>query len=73
MVIVGALTNFITGFCVNKVSARILVAGSAAVSALSPLLMAIIDPNWTYWRAAFAAMLLSPINPDGAFYTPSLR
>lgn len=65
MVIVGALTNVVTGFCVNKVSAQILVVVSAAISAVSPLLMAIINRNWTYWRAAFPAMLLSPINPDG--------
>lgn len=72
MVISGALTNVFTGFFVNRVSARLLVIVSAIISSISPLLMAIADPRWTYWAVAFPAILLCPINIDGMLFPPFL-
>jgi uncharacterized YccA/Bax inhibitor family protein len=65
MVIIGAITNFFTGYTVDKVRVGVLVFGSAIFSTISPLLMALIDPSWGYWRGPFVAMFLSPIHPDG--------
>ena len=67
MVVVGAGTNVVTGFLVDKVEVRTLVVGSAAITLLPPILMAVIQPQWIYWSAAFVAMLLSPLHPDGEF------
>lgn len=66
MVVVGAATNIVTGYAVDKVQVRTLVVGSAIINLVSPLLMALINPSWSYWRAAFFAMLISPLHPDGS-------
>lgn len=65
MVVVGAGTNVVTGFLVDKVEVRTLVVGSAVNTLAPPILMAVIRPQWIYWSAAFVAMLLSPLHPDG--------
>jgi len=31
--------------------------------------MAVIQPQWIYWSAAFVSMLLSPLHPDGKIST----
>jgi len=68
----GAATNAATGFLVNKVSASTLVSVSLIISAVSPLLFAILSPHWTYWAAAFPAMCLSPIASDVLFTVSNL-
>ena len=65
MVVVGAVTNIFTGYLVDKVTVGLLVFISAVISSAVPLLMALGPANWSYWRAAFPAMLLSPVNADG--------
>ncbi|KAK8133491.1 hypothetical protein PG984_005503 [Apiospora sp. TS-2023a] len=65
MVFVGAATNVVTGYCVDKVHVRDLVAYSAVISMVCPLIMALIQPSWIYWQGAFIAMLLIPLHPDG--------
>jgi Na+/melibiose symporter-like transporter len=65
MVIVGAGTNVFTGYLVDKVAVGNLVFISAVVSSAAPLLMAIGPADWSYWRATFPAMLLSPVHADG--------
>ncbi|EEP77980.1 predicted protein [Uncinocarpus reesii 1704] len=37
------------------------------VAAVSPLLMALIDPGWNYWACAFWAVLLGPVSVDVVF------
>ena len=44
---------------------RTLAVISAIISATASPLMATIDVHHSYWRTAFWAMLLSPVNPDG--------
>ncbi|RYP79002.1 hypothetical protein DL769_003092 [Monosporascus sp. CRB-8-3] len=72
MVIVGAATNIVTGFLVEKVKVRHLVSYSAVVTLASPLLMALVTPSWGYWKGAFIAMLLSPLHPDVLFTVSNL-
>ncbi|KAL2815126.1 protein-tyrosine phosphatase-like protein [Aspergillus granulosus] len=64
MVIVGVATNIFTGYMVDKVQVGVLVLVSAMISTISPLLMALINRNWGYWRGPFMAMALSPLHPD---------
>lgn len=72
MVVTGSVTNFITGYAVKRVRADILVLGSAALSAIAPLLMAVTQPHWSYWTTAFFAVSLSPICADVLFTVTNL-
>jgi predicted MFS family arabinose efflux permease len=65
MVIIGVVTNIFTGYLVDKVAVGHLVLISAVISSVAPILMALQPSNWSYWRATFTAMLLSPVHPDG--------
>ncbi|KAJ0418466.1 major facilitator superfamily domain-containing protein [Aspergillus carlsbadensis] len=64
MVITGAATNIFTGYMVDKVKVGILVFVSGLISTVSPLLMALVKPEWGYWRGPFVAMALSPVHAD---------
>jgi MFS family permease len=72
MVITGTGTNFLTGWLVKRVRADILVLGSASISAMSPLLMAIINPESPYWTYAFFATACTPICADVLFTVANL-
>ena len=61
----GAGTNVLTGYLISRVKVRTLVVASAIVTMIASPLMATIDVHTSYWRAAFWALLLSPVNPDG--------
>lgn len=65
MAVVGVVTNTIAAHLVAKVNVNMLLGISAVLTAVSPVLMAVASPEWTYWTAAFIAMALSPINGDG--------
>ncbi|KAL4899326.1 hypothetical protein BDW74DRAFT_116654 [Aspergillus multicolor] len=72
MVVAGAVTNVFTGYTVDKVRVGVLVFSSALISAVSPILMALVNPPWGYWRGPFVAMLLSPIHCDVLFTVSNL-
>ncbi|KFY40060.1 hypothetical protein V494_03671 [Pseudogymnoascus sp. VKM F-4513 (FW-928)] len=72
MVITGTGTNFLTGWLVKRVRADILVLASACISALSPLIMAIINPASSYWTYAFFATACTPICADVLFTVANL-
>lgn len=65
--IVGALLNLGTGFVVHKFPVMWLVVVSSVLCAGSPSLMAVIQPEWTYWANAFVAQLLQPVSVDILF------
>lgn len=65
MVIVGAITNVVTGLIVDKIPVRALVVVSALLSTASPVIMATTNPTYVFWRGPFEAMLLSPSHADG--------
>lgn len=67
MVVVGVATNIVTAHLVSKVNVNLLLGASALMTAISPILKAVASPNWTYWAAAFIAMISSPINGDGEY------
>ncbi|KAL8644263.1 MAG: hypothetical protein Q9226_007854, partial [Calogaya cf. arnoldii] len=70
--IVGFCLNVATGLLVHKCPANYLVIISTILCAGSPLLMALIDPNWSYWYAAFWSMVLYPVSADVLFTVSSL-
>lgn len=66
----GASVNIITGYLISRVNVRTLAVISALITMIASPLMATIDVNESYWYAAFWAMLLSPVNPDGVYLLP---
>lgn len=72
MVVTGSATNFLTGWLVKRVRADILVLASAAVTAIAPLLMALVNPEWPYWYCAFWATACTPICADVLFTVANL-
>lgn len=72
MVFTGAAANFVTGWLVKRVRADILILSSGAMSAVAPLLMAIVNPKWSYWACAFFATAFTPICADVLFTVANL-
>jgi len=62
--IVGAILNFATGLFVHRIPAIWLVLVGASISAVSPLLMALVNPEWSYWWMVFPAQALLPFCAD---------
>ena len=65
--LIGTIANLTVGLFVDKVSARLLVAVSSLLCAGAPLLMALVDPEWSYWYMEFWAQVLSPLSGDVLF------
>ena len=65
----GASINVLTGYLISRIQVRVLVVTSALITMIAAPLMATIDVHQSYWLAAFWAMLLSPVNPDGNLIT----
>jgi len=55
--ITAVLSNITVGYFVNRISVTWVVMVSAASTAVSPLLMALIDPKYPYWYMAFIAQV----------------
>ncbi|KAH7127585.1 major facilitator superfamily domain-containing protein [Dactylonectria macrodidyma] len=66
-VIVGGALNFTTGLVVHKIPAVWLTVVTSLLSAGAPLLMALVQPQWTYWTCAFFAQVLMPFAVDVLF------
>ena len=71
-IISGAFLNIATGALAHKFRADYLVAVTSLISAISPLLMALVDPAWPYWYSACWAMLLTPFSADVIFTVAAL-
>ncbi|KAF7845833.1 hypothetical protein BT93_L0402 [Corymbia citriodora subsp. variegata] len=65
--LVGSCMNLLTGYLVDSTPIYVLTLGALTLSAAGPLIMAVIPPEWSYWRGAFFAQLLSPIAGDILF------
>lgn len=66
----GALTNILVGLYVHRLQANWLLVGSFFVSAVGPLLLAVMKPHDTYWEFVFPAVTLIPVSTD-VLYTIS--
>ncbi|RDW77817.1 hypothetical protein BP6252_05870 [Coleophoma cylindrospora] len=72
LALTGLLTNFVTGWLVKSIRADGLVLCSTALSSVAPLLMAIINPEWSYWKCAFFAVASTPTCIDVLFTVSNL-
>ena len=61
-VVVGVVVGLSCGLFVDKVAARWLVSIASIICACAPLLMAVMDPQWSYWYMAFWAQAISPLS-----------
>jgi nitrate/nitrite transporter NarK len=66
-VIMGTATNMATGWLVKHVRTPYLIICSCIITSICPLLMATIDPTWSYWKSAFFALCFIPICADVLF------
>ncbi|CAI6335798.1 unnamed protein product [Periconia digitata] len=65
--VTGTLINLSVGIFVDRIPANWLVSGSAVISAASPLLMAVVNPEWKYWYLEFWAQVFAPFSGDVLF------
>ncbi|KAJ5887596.1 Major facilitator superfamily domain general substrate transporter [Penicillium taxi] len=70
--VVGFVVSVITGMILHRVRADILISIATVISSLSPLLMALVNPSWTYWRCVFFAMCMNPVAADVLFTVSNL-
>ncbi|TAQ85521.1 hypothetical protein B7494_g6177 [Chlorociboria aeruginascens] len=68
--LIGIVTNFLTGPLLDRLPINFLVTISCLLSTAGPLIMSVINPNWSYWIAGFWALLLLPTAQD-VIYTVS--
>lgn len=64
-IIAGSTLNVVTGLIVHRIRINYYVVIISGLCALSPLLMAITKPEWSWWYTGFWVMLLLPISVDG--------
>jgi MFS family permease len=64
---VGCVLNLTVGAFIHKVPARWLVTVSSILCAGAPLLMALVNPAWSYWYLEFWAQVLAPMSADILF------
>ncbi|WYZ43413.1 hypothetical protein EsH8_VI_001112 [Colletotrichum jinshuiense] len=68
----GVLANIVTGLVVHKVRADVAILIAVTLACLSPLLMAIANPAWSYWVCIFPAMFMNAIGADTLFTISNL-
>lgn len=66
-VVIGTLVSFGTDAVLHRWDAYRYVTIMLLISCVAPLLMALMDPAWSYWYMAFWGMLLLPFAGDGGF------
>ncbi|KAK2006208.1 putative transporter [Colletotrichum eremochloae] len=69
---IGIVQTLAVGLVLHRTSVYWVVFVACLLTALSPLLMALNNPAWSYWYAAFWAVLLSPISGDILFVVSAL-
>lgn len=65
--LIGILVNLSMGLFVHRIPAIWVVTLTSILSAVAPVLMAVLQPSWPYWGNAFVAQLLQPISCDALF------
>ncbi|GKT50818.1 efflux pump terJ [Colletotrichum spaethianum] len=68
----GVLASIVAGLVVHRVRADLAILLAVVLSSLSPLLMAIVDPAWSYWTCIFWAMFMNAIGADTLFTISNL-
>lgn len=64
--ITAVVINISIGYFVNRLPVLSVVLTASAITAISPLLMAVIKPEWPYWYMAFTAQVGESDGPPSA-------
>ncbi len=64
-IIMGTSINIMLVYLISRVNAVNLAALSACITLISPVLMATVNVDATYWAGPCWALFLSPVNPWG--------
>lgn len=62
--VAGATVNLIMALIVSCISGSWIIYGATTVSSIAPLLMALVQPSWSYWAGPFPAITLNAIQGD---------
>jgi MFS family permease len=65
--VVAVFLEVTTGYVIDRAPVFWLVLITTLMTAGSPLLMALINPQLSYWKGAFFAQLLAPVGGDVLF------
>ncbi|KAL4918961.1 major facilitator superfamily domain-containing protein [Aspergillus aurantiobrunneus] len=65
--VTGLLSALATGLILHRIRADAIMNITTLISCISPLIMALVNPSWTYWRCAFIAINLNSIAADSLF------
>ncbi|RAQ57206.1 aminotriazole resistance protein [Aspergillus flavus] len=65
--ITGQLTALTTRFVLHRCRADAIINITTIISCVSPLIMALVNPTWVYWRCAYVAICLKSITADSLF------
>ncbi|UPX15683.1 uncharacterized protein EKO05_0006124 [Ascochyta rabiei] len=71
-VVSATISTLVVGFLAHRVHVGWAVSCGMLLTAVGILLMAIIQPQWSYWTCAFLAVILSPIGGDGLYTISNL-
>ncbi|KAI9674922.1 MAG: hypothetical protein M1822_008984 [Bathelium mastoideum] len=71
-VVIGIVLSVAIGMILHRASAYWIILLVCCLTAISPLLMALAEPTWSYWYATFWAVLLSPLSGDVLFVISGL-
>ncbi|KAI9688299.1 MAG: hypothetical protein M1820_010281 [Bogoriella megaspora] len=71
-VVIGIVLSVAIGMVLHRASAYWIILLVCCLTAISPLLMALVEPTWSYWYATFWAVLLSPLSGDVLFVISGL-
>lgn len=63
----GSLSSVVTGLILHRFRADWIINATTVLSSLSPFLMALVDPKWSYWICGFPAIFLNSIGADSLF------
>jgi nitrate/nitrite transporter NarK len=67
MIITGSFTNLLTGWLLKWIRADVLLLRSALITTVAPVLLATVNPDWSYWTCAFLATACLPVCADVLF------
>ncbi|KXH33588.1 hypothetical protein CSIM01_11753 [Colletotrichum simmondsii] len=72
VVVSGLGTNLVAAYIMDRVDAGMLTLIGGIISIAAPLIFALQDVSWMYWKSAFPAMIISVISTDLLFNISNL-
>ena len=71
-VVTGIVMSLVMGLIVHRIRGNVIIGVFSFLSLAAPIIMALINPEWIYWRAAFPAIILNTFSADATFTISNL-